>query len=87
MYHLKIESLKIPDKSLHFKKLNVSIMYIEVLMEATCTYELLHSSNLANDNGFKFYRIENPIYRKIDVGIQYFHITHHFSFLALLDMD
>lgn len=70
VYHLKTKSLKILDKSLHFRKLNVSIMYIEVLMEATCTYELLRSSNLENDSGFKFYRIENPIYCKIDVGIQ-----------------
>lgn len=55
IYYLNVPSLKVPNKSLHFRESGDLMITIWVLTEATCSYRLLHPSNLANDGCLKLY--------------------------------
>lgn len=54
IYYLRITSLKVSGRSLHFKESGVPIIVICALMEAACSYVLPRPSNLANEENLKF---------------------------------
>lgn len=53
IHHLKEMFLKVSDSILHFKGSSTPIMAICVSMKATCSYGLLHLSNLDNEGGLE----------------------------------
>lgn len=88
MYHLNNSSLKVLERSLHFKKSEALMISIYVLMEVACSYESLHPSNLAIKGGLNSLIQSLPIFHLKEDEVQYFNLFCRVKLLlALLDME
>lgn len=62
--------LKVPEMSLNFKDSGSPMTIIWILMEATCSYESVCPSDLANEEDLKFSKIDaSYISSKIGYGV------------------